>query len=170
MPKKVKEMLFEEKKEVDDIEFKVDRITKTLLDKEPSYFSSKDVIRSFFGALFVGINFIFAGRLITVSLNLSFYNMIIILITDMLILTGGIYFIAYRRVVHKDERPFFQFWWKRLLIFYLISLGVSFFLIYLFGIPLEENIHSFYDVLRVVSIITVPASIGAASADLLKQY
>jgi uncharacterized membrane protein len=168
--KKLKEAILEQKKEVDSIEIKVDRMTRSLLDKVPGRFSYKDVARAFFGAFFVGINFIFAGRLITVATNITWHNILLIILVNIVLLTGGIYYIGYRRVENKSERPFLQFWFKRIVVFCIVSMIVSFFLIYLFAIYSEPQIHGFYDLVRVAVIISIPTSIGAAFGDLLKQY
>lgn len=167
---KLREALLAQKKEVDDIELKVSRLTKSLVDRVPGPFGYKDVIRAFFGALFVGINFVFAGRLITVALNLNWSNMFVISLVNIAILSGGIYFIGYRKITNKEERPFFQFWLKRLIAFLIVSIIVSFGLVYLFAVYSEPGIYTSFDLLRVVAIISIPTSIGAAMGDLLKQY
>jgi len=68
----------------------------------------------------------------------------------------------------RKLRPFCQFWAKRILTYYFISLFVAFMLLYLYNIA--ELVATPDNVLRLVISISFPAAIGAAVSDLLGKY
>jgi uncharacterized membrane protein len=153
----------------------LDRIEKDLKEvKEmiaeeipPEHFGAKDVIYSFLGALVIGLTFMFKGLLIQAGINLRWENVILIVLTTLLILTFEIYFIGYSRVKHKERRPFLQFWAKRLISIYVISIAVSFMLAYLFGINYMAG--NTEVLLKIIFAVSMPCAIGAAFTDLLKR-
>ncbi|MEM4230807.1 MAG: DUF2391 family protein [Candidatus Pacearchaeota archaeon] len=157
---------------LDKIEKEVEELHNRLLIAEPSHFSTRDLVDAFFGALFLGITFTIKGLLVEVSLILTKFNIIFIIISTLLILTAEIYFIGYSRVTKKAERKFFQFWFKRIFAFYFVSLLTATFLVYLFGLNNLPQViaNNNYTVLKMIILISMPCSIGAAITDLLKKY
>ena len=108
------------------IAHEVDFIKKLLLKEvPPEHFSMKDIVRSFFGAAFIGSTFIFSRLLIEIPPLLTTRHVIAIVVSTLAILTAEIYYIGYQRVENKKARPFGQFWLKRLLTFYAVSIIVS---------------------------------------------
>jgi len=153
-------------KKRESISKELDQIRCAVVEKEPEHFSKEDIVRGFFGALFFGFSFAFSKLVVDVGNVLTWAHVWIILLSTFVILTLEIYFIGYERVPNKKERLFGQFWLKRIITFYLIAYVVSFFLVYVFGIYLLAGAN----VLKIIIAISMPCSIGAAMADLLKKY
>ncbi|MCX6708595.1 MAG: DUF2391 family protein [Candidatus Woesearchaeota archaeon] len=145
-------------------------LRERLVEKIPGHFDVKHVIAAFFGALFFGFTFVLKGLLIEVGLTLSSMDLVLITMATWLILTAEIYFVGYARVPLNERklRPFGQFWAKRILTYYFISLFVAFMLLYLYNIA--ELVATPDNVLRLVISISFPAAIGAAVSDLLGKY
>jgi uncharacterized membrane protein len=140
---------------------------KRIIEKKPERFAfQKEVGRAFFGALLVGVIFIFKGALFTIAQNINWSHIILMILSTILILVLGIYFIGYLRVKGEEGRNAFEFILKRLPTIYTISFLVSVFLIYLFGI--DEIFTG--NIWKLIFIVTLPCSTGAAVADLLKKY
>lgn len=157
-------------KEIEKIENQINRLYDKLLEKRPSHFRERDVVNAFFASLILGLVFLFKGSLIQISLMLKDGNLIAIIIATILILTLEIYFVGYTRISPKERetRHFGQFWLKRIMTLYLISIIASVFLVYLYGV---NNIAgSSANILRVVIAVSMPCAIGAAIPSLLKQY
>ena len=156
-------------------EVAVTKIEKNLIEvkemiaekRPPEHFGAQDIIYSFFGALIVGLTFVLKGLLIQAGTTLRWENVILIVLTTLLILTFEIYFVGYRRVKHKERRPFLQFWLKRVVSIYVISVAVSFMIAYLFGI--NYMVGSTEVLMKIVFAVSMPCAIGAAFTDLLKR-
>ncbi|MEA3429893.1 MAG: DUF2391 family protein [Nanoarchaeota archaeon] len=155
-------------KKIDKLAKDIELIKKEILPKEPEHFNVKDIIHAFFGALVVGLTFMFKGLLLESSLRLSWTNIVVIIITTVVIITLEIYFIGYSRVTTKKERKPGQFVIKRFITVYLITLTVSLFLINIFGISsIAGNVSN---VFKLVFVLGMPCGIGATLADLFKKY
>ncbi len=152
------------------LETDIKKIKKEVCDKNIEHFSSKDIIISFFGALLVGTSFIFKGNLLKVSTQLSSTNLIYIVVTTLIVLTGEIYFIGYSRVRDKKKRPFSQFLVKRLFTIYSMSLFVGILLVFLYGLHTFLKADGIADIIKIVVGVSFPASIGATITDLLKKF
>ena len=109
------------------------------------------------------------GALIRTAVALTEVHLAAIIISTALILTGEIYFIGYSRVENKKERPFPQFFLKRFTALYGITLLVAIYLTYMFGIYLHVT-NGWYDIVKVIIVVAMPCSIGAAIPSLMKQY
>ncbi len=156
---------------VDSVKRGVDELRHKLLIKEPSDFSENDFFRAFFGALVFGMTFALKGLLIDVSMALTSRHIIAIVVATIFIMTAEIYFIGYRRIIRKDERKFGQFWLKRILAFYSVSIAVSLLLVYIYGLnnlPMIDNVP--WNIARMTIAISMPCTVGAAISDLLKRY
>ncbi len=156
---------------------KIDRIAEDtrvlrerLVEKIPGHFDVKHLIVAFFGALFFGFTFVLKGLLIDVGLLLSTRDLVLMTLASWLILTAEIYYVGYARVPYNErkQRPFGQFWAKRIFSYYFISIAVAFILLYLYGIA--QLVATPDNLLKLVIAISFPASIGAAVSDLLGKY
>lgn len=134
----------------------------------PEYFSMKDVARSFFGSLLLAFTFIFSSRLVEQTKLMTSAHVLFIIVATLVILTVEIYFIGYARVPNRRNRPFYEFWAKRIVTFYLVAWVVS------FGVALLYAFNSVFPSLTGLAVfavgVSLPASIGAAFADLLRSY
>ena len=61
---KIRRDIKKEKKDLDIIENDVKHLTERLIERRPDHFSKRDVINAFFGALFLGLTFMFKGLLV----------------------------------------------------------------------------------------------------------
>ena len=156
-----------EEEEIVRIKDEVDKLCEKIIEKPIKPFSGKDIVHALFGALVIGLTFVFKGLLIEVGLNLPWQNIVIIIITTLLILTCEIYFIGYSRVKNKKERPVGQFIFKRLVTMYTIAFLVSLLLLSIFGfLTLSGSLGNFF---KLVFVIAMPCSVGAAIPNMLKQ-
>ncbi|MCB9361969.1 DUF2391 family protein [Candidatus Woesearchaeota archaeon] len=152
--------------DVEEIKKDIEFLNERLIDKRLQRFSRKDITNALFGALTVGLTFVFKGLLIEVGMRLPWSNVIMIVTMTLFILTTEIYFVGYRHVKNVKERPFGEFLIKRLIAMYLIAVVVSFFLLYLFGfIYLAGTLENF---VKLIFVVAMPCAIGAAIPNLLK--
>jgi len=143
-------------------------LRERLVEKIPGHFGMRHIISAFFGALFFGFSFMLNGLLFQVGLALQPWNLIVITISSLTLISAEIYYVGYTRVPEPHKRPFGQFWLKRITTYYLISLFVSFLLLSTYGITLMVGTPS--NVLKLLIAISFPAGVGAAAADLLGKY
>ena len=131
--------------------------------------SLQEPTNAFFGSLLVGLTFMFKGNLIKTAMLLQPVHIILILVSTVFILFCEIYFIGYSRVPNKKERPFGQFFGKRFTALYGITLIVSLYLIYIFGIYLQLE-QGWYGIFKMLVLVSMPCSIGSAVPSLMKQF
>lgn len=143
-------------------------LIKQILQKEvpPEHFSSKDVIRSFFGATFIGVTFIFNKNLVELAPQLDSARIGLVILSTLVLLSLEIYFIGYQRVL-DPQRTFFQFWLKRVVTFYVVALIVSLYLSFLYNVT--GLVGSVENAARLVIAMSMPCAIGASITDLLKK-
>lgn len=153
---------------IDQISRDVHILKERLVERVPGHFGISHIMTSFFGALFFGFTFVLKGLLFQVGLALSNFHLILITIATWTLLSAEIYFVGYLRVPDKDRRPFGQFWAKRIVSYYTISLFVSFLLLFVYGIT--EIVGEPYLVFKLVVAVSFPAAVGAAVSDLLGKY
>ena len=146
----------------------VEKLKKELIEKAPEHFSKRDLLRSFVGSLFLGFSVLFSSNLINVARNIPERHLYLIVLFTIIVLSSEIYFIGYSRVQDKYERPFGQFWIKRLVAFYFVAICVSFILVYVFG--LIFLLQSPGELFGIIIIISAPCAIGASIGDLIKKY
>jgi len=158
--------LKKEEKDVEEIKWEINRLTEKLIEKRIERFSKKDITNALFGALTIGLTFVFKGLLIQVGKDLPWANVIMIITMTLFILTTEIYFVGYSRVKDIKARPFSEFLGKRLITMYVIALVVSFFLLYLFGFMYLSE--SGTDFLKLIFVVAMPCAIGAAIPNMLK--
>ena len=164
----IREEFEREEKEVIEIKEMVRRMKEKVLDKNPSHFSRRDIINASFGSLIIGLAFVFKGAVAKVARNLDVLHIELIILSTFLILIAEIYFVGYSRVKEKTTRHFGEFMTKRLVTIYFVAIISSFFLIYIFNI--DKNLPTFFDVMKMVVLLSMPCSVGAAIPSLLKQY
>lgn len=165
--KKIEKEIKKEKQELHYIEKKVGEIEKEIVEKEPPHFSKKDIITAFFGALIIGLTFVFKGSLVQQVLNLTLIHLSLVVTSTLVILSIQIYFIGYKKVKDKKHRDFPQFLMKRLTTLYIIALIVSLYLVYIFNI--DHVVGGFLNAFKLVVVLSMPCSIGAAIPSLIKQ-
>ena len=151
------------------IEADLNLLKEQLLEMKPERFSARDIVRAFFGALFIGVTFVFSGRLFDVVKLMDMTQMIFVVIATIIILIAEIYFIGWSRIKKSREpgRNVFEFTFKRVLVAYSVSIIVALFYLYILG---YEKILPNIEILKLVFLIAMPCSIGAAVSDLLKKY
>lgn len=139
-----------------------------MLEKVPGHFSQKDIINAFLGAMFIGLTFVLRTDIVEIALRLDSSRIILIVLSTFLILTAEIYFIGYSRVPNKKSRPFGQFWAKRFVSLYIVTILVSLFLVYIFGINTFVNTGE--EVFKIIVLVSMPCAVGAAIPSLLTKY
>ncbi len=154
--------------EIDEIKRDVKVIKQTLVEHRPEHFSKRDVLHAFFGALLIGLPFMFKGLLLRIGAIIPWYNVVLVLLSTWLILSAQIFFIGYAAVKDKNERRFGQFWAKRFVTMYGIGLLTSFYLFYIFDVI--ALVASPEMAAKLVLVLSMPCSIGAAIGSLLKRY
>ncbi len=168
---KLKKEIAEEKKELELLENSVEKIRESLLEKIPPKFSKRYIVNSFFGSLILGLTFVLKGGTIEASLNLEYWNLIMLIFATIFILFLEIYFISYLRVKKTKSRDMKCFIAKRLFALYSITIVTTLGLIFLLNLnshPLIGN-----DLENIVSLLILnsfPCAIGAAVPSLLKKY
>lgn len=165
--KKIEKAIKKEKRDLKEIGEKIDEIEKEIVEKEPPHFSKKDIINAFFGALIIGLTFVFKGSLIQQVLSLTSIHVILVVISTLIILSVQIYFIGYKKVRDKKHRNFSQFLMKRLVTLYIIAIVVSLYLVYIFNV--NYVVGGFLNAFKLVVVLSMPCSIGAAIPSLIKQ-
>ena len=155
-------------KKIDKIQRELWELKERVIEKIPDHFSKKDVINAFLGAMFMGLTFILKLDIVQIAVRLDSYRVILLVLSTFFILTMEIYFVAYLRVPNKKQRPFGQFWAKRFVSLYLVTMLVSLFLVYVFGI--NTFVSTGQDVFKIVVTVTMPCAVGAAVPSLLRKY
>ena len=156
-------------KTIEQMHKEIDTIKKILLaELPPEHFSSKDIVRSFFGAAFIGSTFMFTRTLIEIATILDTQRIMLIILSTIGILTAEIYYIGYQRVENKKIRPFAQFWLKRLLTFYAVGIIVASYLSVIYNIT--YFVGTAENSVKLIIAASMPCSIGASITDLFKKY
>jgi len=159
---------YSQTKVLSNIQKDIKLLRERMLEKVPGHFSQKDIINAFLGAMFIGLTFILRTDIIDIAINLDSSRVILIVFSTFLILTAEIYFIGYSRVPNKKTRPFGQFWAKRFVSLYIVTILVSLFLVYIFGINTFVNTGE--EVFKIVVLVSMPCAVGAAIPSLLTKY
>jgi len=165
---RIDKALKKEKKALEEIEKDIECIKEEVVARDIPHFSKQDVINAFFGALIIGLTFVFKGALVRTTLTLSVTHISLIILSTLFILSIQIYYMRYKKVKDKRQRHFTQFWFKRLITLYLIAMVVSAYLVYIFNI--ETALGSLIDAAKLIIVISMPCAIGAAVPSLLKKY
>ena len=157
------------KTNLEEVSKQIAEIQSRLTGKTPpEHFSLKHVASAFLGSLLVGIPFMFRSSLFDVSLALTNERLYLIMLVTIVLLTAEVYFIGYSKIRDKTKRHFAQFWLKRVVTYYGISMIVSFFLVYIYGLNYFAG--TFENIFKVVVAVSLPCALGASLADLLGKY
>jgi uncharacterized membrane protein len=137
--------------------------------KEPKHFSQEDIFYAFLGALFVGLPFVFRSLVIDIAKTISMQHVVALVITAAILITIEIYYFGYKRIPDRErpQRTFAEFWAKRFITVYVVSLLTSLFLIYLYG--LNYLLGDSFTILKAVVAISLPCSLAAALTDLFRK-
>lgn len=164
----IKDEISREEKDLITIKETISKMKQDIVDKEPSHFSKNDILKIFFGSLTVGFAFIFSSALVKTALGLDLIHIEFIILITLLLLSVEIYFVWFHRVKNKRDRPFSEFLTKRLTTLYLVAIMSSFILIYIFNI--DSQLINFFDVMKLVVLMSMPCSLGAAIPSILKEH
>jgi uncharacterized membrane protein len=164
----IRQEIENEEKDIIAIRESISKMKESILDKEPSHFSRKEILKITFGSLAIGFAFIFSSALIKIAINLDLIHLELIILFTMGLLIAEIYFVWSNMVKDKAQRKFSEFLTKRLISLYLVAIISSFFLIYILNI--DSQLLSFYDIMKLVVMMSMPCSVGAALPSMLKQY
>ena len=164
----IKEEILREEKELIEIKKAISKMKENVLDKEPGHFSKNDILKIFFGSLTVGFAFIFSGALVKTAVNLDIKHLELIILTTLALLCIEIYFVWFHQVKNKKQRPLGEFLTKRLTTLYIVAIMCSFILIYIFNI--DSQLTNFSDVMKLVVLMSMPCSLGAAIPSILKNH
>lgn len=150
------------------IERELHDIRRVQVERVPRHFNAKAVIGALFGSLFFGVSFALKGLLLQVTRNFTANHVWFIGAAIVFILTLEIYFIGYSYVQNRKQRPFGQFWFKRIATYVVVGFVVATFLVYLYGINniADSSVH----VKNIIVALAFPCCIGASIADLIKRY
>lgn len=166
--KQLKKEVDLELRELRKVDYDVEILKRRLVEREIEHFSVRDILNAFFGAFIVGLTFMLKGLLIEIGTSLPWINVFLIVTTTLFILSMQVYFIGYTRVKNKHTRKLGQFLVKRVIATYAVSLFVSFFLMYLFG--MGRYLVTTENIMRLGFILSMPCAIGAAIVHLIKRY
>ena len=165
---KVSDLLYEEKNDLDDINYNLNTLKEHLLEKTPNHFSVENIISAFFGALLIGLTFVLKGALVRTAVALTNVHLIFIGIFTLIIIFIQIYFISYKRVKNKDERLFGQFAVKRFFSILFIAFFVSVLLVFLLGI--NFTVATNFEVCKIIILLWMVCAIGSGIPGLLVKY
>jgi uncharacterized membrane protein len=151
---------------------KLKRVERTIknrlgltLNKANSKFEFKDIVQQILGAILFCSPFIITEELWNLALLLTLPRIILLIGFTWINTTLIVYFSEYQKI--KKELKTRLLIPKRLISLFLISYGVSFILLWLFGV-LGLKIKSMIWSLKLVVLASFFASIGAATADIIK--
>lgn len=155
-------------KEIKKIEDRIEFLTQKLSDKQPTKFKIRDLVHDFFASLIVGLTLTFKGNLSGLIVMMENLHVISVIISTIIILTLQIYYVGYIKVSDKEGNPFFGFWIKRFLGFYIVAILVSSYIVFMFA--LNKHVQNSYDVIKMVIALSMPCAIGAAIPTMFKEY
>lgn len=167
MIKREKEVLNER---LDIFQSRIEEIRDVLELTEAQNFSMTDVVYSFFGSLMFGLIFIYKEVALNLASVHTIFNSFILILFTIFVLSAEIYYIGYSRVSDKTIKPFFSFWWKRLLVFYSVAIIMAFLLVFILGIyllPVIQN--SSINFFKLIILVSFPCALGASVADLFRK-
>jgi len=136
------------------------------MKREPHHFTYADFGKALFGSFVVGLTFLFKGGLMDYASTMDKFNVVLILVITGVLLTIEIYALSYKFVVHKRERPFYEFWAKRFFAITISSFAAIFLALYLYGF---NNYFSIIELLKITSAVFMPATITGAAIEMLKK-
>ncbi|MCX6706599.1 MAG: hypothetical protein NT001_00465 [Candidatus Woesearchaeota archaeon] len=136
------------------------------MKSEPHHFTLTDFGKALFGSFIVGLTFIFKGGMTDYASNLNKNNIIAIILLTMFLVSVEIYFLSYKFVKNRVERPFYEFWGKRFFAIIISSFMAIYLSLYLYGI---NTLIKQTDMLKVTCAVLLPAAIAGAAIEILKK-
>lgn len=134
--------------------------------QEPHHFTFMDFLRALFGSFIIGLSFLFAGSMFYYASRMELQNVIMVILLTFIIVSAEIYALSYKFVKNRKERPFHEFWAKRFFTI-TISAFVSLYIVtYIYGF---NNNMTQVEMLKLISAVFLPASIGGAAIEVLKK-
>lgn len=131
------------------------------------HFSKEDIFYSFYGALFIGLIFVLGRNIVDIAKTMDMSHLIAIIIATSILSTIEIYYVGYVRVYDKKHRSFLEFWAKRFITIYLISIITAKFLIYLYNV--DYLLGSSQNIIKAIIAVSMPCSLGATLSDLVRK-
>lgn len=134
------------------------------MKNEPHRFSFEDFFRALFGAFFVGLTFLFKGSMSKSALEMSDFNMFLVLGVALILVSLEIYILSYRFVKDRIKRPFWEFWAKRFFAITISTFLSIYFAIYIYGLDSMTT----WESLKLTSAVFLPAATFGAALEMLK--
>jgi len=134
--------------------------------KEPRHFSIKDFLKAALASFIVALTFVFKGSMFDYAKRMDFSHVINITIVTCIIVTAEIYFLSYRFVKNRKERPFLEFWAKRLFTIIASSFIMIWLILHIYGI---NNYILLGEELRFIVAVMMPAAVAGAAMEILKK-
>lgn len=131
------------------------------------HFSKEDIFYSFYGALFIGLIFVLGRNIIEIANIMDVSHAIAIVIATSILSSIEIYYVGYVRVHDKKHRCFSEFWAKRFVSNYIISIITALFLIYLYNVDFLLGTPA--NIAKAVIAVSMPCSLGATLSDLVRK-
>lgn len=153
-----------EESELKEFEKEIQELKKELHTSVVEKFTFRDIARGIVGSILGMSVMAWHPQVQERALEMHWFNIFVIILVTILAGTSVLYFSQYRKI--KEQRIIFNLLPKRFVIFYLLSMAVVFSVYTLFGVikigmPFES-------VLKLVLVLTLPAMIGASTADIIR--
>ena len=128
-------------------------------------FTTKDVARGIVGAIFGMSIMAWHEGVRNAAIEMSFANVIAIVLLTMVAGTSVLYFSQYRKI--KEKWIVQQLLPKRFVFLYALAIAVVFSVYVLFNI-IQIGATPTEDIVKLVVVVSLPAVIGASTADIIR--
>jgi len=136
------------------------------MKREPHHFSLRDFLKAMLAALIVALTFVFKGSMFEYAEKMNSSHVFFVLVVTCIIVTIEIYFLGYRFVTNRKERPFYEFWAKRFFTIITSSFIMVWLIIHMYGI--NEYITT-QEELKFIFAVLFPSAIAGAAMEILKK-
>lgn len=136
------------------------------MKREPHHFTYTDFGKAMFGSFIIGLTFLFKGSLVDYAVRMNTGHMIAIILLTFILVSVEIYFLSYKFVRNRQQRPFYEFWAKRFFAIMISSFITIYLTMYLYGI---NYFLTQPEMIKVASAIFLPAAIAGAAVEILKR-
>ena len=128
-------------------------------------FTTKDVARGIVGAIFGMSIMAWHEGVRNAAIEMSFANVIAIVLLNMVAGTSVLYFSQYRKI--KEKWIVQQLLPKRFVFLYALAMGIVFSVYVLFNI-IQIGTTPTEDIIKLILVVSLPAVIGASTADIIR--
>ena len=128
-------------------------------------FTTKDVARGIVGAIFGMSIMAWHEGVRNAAIEMSFANVIAIVLLTMVAGTSVLYFSQYRKI--KEKWIVQQLLPKRFVFLYALAMGIVFSVYVLFNI-IQIGTTPTEDIIKLILVVSLPAVIGASTADIIR--